>query len=147
MAIQNFLQEQIDFVFNDCNAIKLYKNGQTKIVLKDDKLFNELMQIWQVNLKNSFEMPSLGVSLDNETKQALKNGYFVEFLFEKTMTHNDMPFDSLLIELTNEQGGYQLIRGLDNTYEGRCFYLNLFENDNELLEFVDSSFQNENVKN
>lgn len=138
------MQEQIDFVFNDCNAIKFYKNGRTKIILKDEKSFDEFMQLWQINLKNSYEMPSLGVSLDSETKQALSSGYYVEFLFDKQIFHNDMPFDSLLVELSKNQGGYQLIRGLDNTYEGRCFYVNLIENDNnELLNFVKNNLIDE----
>ena len=142
MAIHKFMQDQINYVFDDCKIIKLYKNGKIIELERDSKEFSQIMDIWQMTLKNSYEMPSLGVSLDSETRQAIQQGLFIEFVFDKTNCHNDMPFDSLLVEIVENQGGYQLQRNFENQYQGRCYYLNIFEINNDLYDFVNNIEKN-----
>ena len=76
-------------------------------------------------LTNSHEMPALGVSLDNETRNELKNGLWLEFNYKTTQTYNEMPFDSLLIKVEPDNSGFNVLRKHDNLYEGRCYYINL----------------------
>ena len=142
MAIHKFMQDQINYVFDDCKKIKIYKNDKIIKFERDSKEFGKIMDIWQMTLKNSYEMPSLGVSLDDETKTAIKKGLFIEFIFDKTYSHNEMPFDTLLVEIVENQGGYQLHRNYDNQYQGRCYYLNIFEINNDLYDYINNIEKN-----
>ncbi len=138
MAIQNFLTEQINSVFDDCIGIKLYKDGKEKIINKDSKEFEKILQLWQITVNAGYEMPAFGVSIHELTMKDLQNGLHIEFLFDGVMYHNEMPFDSLLVKLQENQGGYQLIRHTDNKYQGRCLYINTIDNDNEFYNYIDS---------
>ena len=75
-------------------------------------------------VKDAHEMPALGVSLDQETKEAKKSDLWLEIHFAKTMHYLDMPFDSLLIKIEKDNSGCNIIRGTRGKYEGRCYYLN-----------------------
>ena len=138
MAIQNFLSEQINSVFDDCCGIRIYKNGKVKEIKKDTQEFSKILQMWQITINGGIEMPAFGVSLHGLTLQDLKEGLHIEFLFDKTLYHNEMPFDSLLIKLQDSQGGYQLIRHCDDKYQGRCFYINTFDIDDSFYNFINS---------
>ena len=46
-------------------------------------------------------------------------------MFEKTKVYNEMPFETLLINVEKDWSGFNIIRKHDSKYEGRCFYINL----------------------
>ena len=76
-------------------------------------------------LNDSNEMPALGVALHDETINALKKGVWLEVCFSKIIHHNEMPFDSLLIEVCEDFSGFNIIRKNNGVYGGRCFYIAL----------------------
>lgn len=138
MAIQNYLQDQINSAFDDCQKIIIYDNGKQKEFAKDTKEYDKILQLWQIAVNSGYEMPAYGVSLDKETRKDLESGFYMEFIFDETKTHNEMPYDALLIKLMQNQGGYQLIRLHDGIYEGRCFYININEINNDLYDYINS---------
>ena len=109
---------------NICSSVTITYNGQEYHYNRDtpeyDKIYNALIDY----IQSSHEMPALGVSLDSETKEAKSHGMWLEVHFTKTMTYLDMPFDSLLLDISRDDSGVNLIRGNKGVYEGRCYYLN-----------------------
>ena len=71
------------------------------------------------------EMPAFGVSLDNETREAIKTGLWIELIYSNTQEYNEVPFDTLLIQVEKDYTGFNIIRKHNDKYEGRCFYLAL----------------------
>ena len=130
MSTINFLQDYrlYDF-FTNSNKITLFKDGENRIYEKDTDEFNEIMSAFTDMIYNSFEMPAYGVSLHNETVKAMQNGIWIKFEFPEEQTHNEMPFNALLINVVPDYVGFNLIREIDGEYKGRCYYLNLENKD------------------
>ena len=110
--------------FNICSAICVSYNGEEYVFENGSDEYDKIMSTALDFMKNSHEMPALGVSLDNETKSAKKTGLWLELKFNKTLNYLDMPFDSLLINIEKGNSGCNIIRGNNGVYEGRCYYLN-----------------------
>ena len=144
MAIQNFLTEQINTVFDDCSSIKLYNDGKVKTFEKGSLEFEKIIQLWQITVNSGYEMPAFGVSIHELTMQSLQSGTHIEFVFDEVNYHNDMPFDSLLLSLQPNQYGYQLIRHYDDKYQGRCLYVNTTEINNDLYDYIESIINEKN---
>lgn len=119
-------------------AITIYDNDETFSFSKGDDKFESVLSSLKFITQNSHEMPGFAVSLDNETKQAIQSGRWLELEFKKTQKYNDMPFDSLLIEVSKDYSGFNLIRKTNGKYEGRCFYLNLSQNMQPLYDTIES---------
>lgn len=127
--------------FNQADMLQFTNNGEIiQMTNKDLEKFNE---IFSSSLENSRSMPAFGVSLHEETIKAMKEGIWVKFIFNETRIENRMPFDELLIHVEKDNYGLNIIRGNNGKYEGRCFYLDLDKNLNELYNFL-SSFANFN---
>lgn len=105
--------------------IILYREGDSKTFLISDEEFSLILNEFSFILENSREMPALGVSLDESTKKEMVHGDWVEFEWKETMIHNEMPFESLLINIVFDNQGFNLIRKYNDKYEGRCFYIDL----------------------
>lgn len=128
---------------NDCYEIEvIVDNNINRFDSNSDeysKILNELNNM----LEDSHEMPAFGVSLDNETKEAKKTGLWIELNYLTINTHNEMPFDSLLIEVQKDWSGFNIYRGNKGVYEGRCFYIDLTDNNmNNLYELLIISQEN-----
>ena len=76
----------------------------------------------------------------------MKNGYWVKFIFNKTMVRSDMPFDELLLHVTKDAYGINIVRGNDGVYQGRCYYLDLENSLNDLYDFIDGLSQKGETK-
>ena len=124
--------------FAMCKSITIYYDGKSQTFENGDDNFNWLLGELNSIGENSHEMPAFGVSLDNETRQALKNGVWIELNFDKEISHNEMPFEKLLINVIKDYTGINLIRYSDGEYSGRCFHLNLIndKNVNDLLQAI-----------
>ena len=110
--------------FNIGESITITYNGNEYSYAKNSDEYKEIYSAIIDFVKESHEMPALGVSLDKETKEAKKHNLWLELHFAKTMKYLDMPFDSLLIEVNKDYAGCNIIRGNNGVYEGRCYYLN-----------------------
>lgn len=121
--------------FNNADKILVYIDNNIEEYTADTIEFKQITDSLQKIVTNAHEIPAYGVSIDSETREAIKQGTWVELKYKSTETHNEMPFDSLLIKVDSEYSGFNLIRLHDNQYEGRCFYLSL---DNTMEELYNT---------
>ena len=128
----------LEEVFADSYQIDLLINNEKYEYDNNDQEYYKILVLFDEMLTGSRQVPDLGVSLDNETRKAIKNGVWLEFNYDITRYNNDLPFDSLLIEVNQNYGGFNIIRKYNNKYEGRCFYINLENNSrmNKLYNYL-----------
>lgn len=128
----------LEEVFADSYQIDLLINNEKYEYDNNNQEYYKILVLFDEMLTGSREVPALGVSLDNETRKAIKNGVWLEFNYDITRYNNDLPFDSLLIEVNQNYGGFNIIRKYNNKYEGRCFYINLENNSkmNKLYNYL-----------
>ena len=130
--------ESVVSVFEKTINLIVYDNGNKHLYFKGDDKFEKIYKSLIETTDLSHDMPAFGVSLHNETNNALKKGTWVELVFDTEKSFNDMPFDTLLFKVEAEDSGFNLIRKFDGKYEGRCFYLSLDDNMNNLKNTIDS---------
>lgn len=121
-------QKSITNYFSKASAITIINSGVKTSFLKGDDKFEEVLSALLKTTSDAHDMPAYGVSLDKDTKSALESGIWLELKFKTTEIFNEMPFESLLFEVSPNYEGFNLIRKNNNTYDGRCFYLNLKTN-------------------
>ena len=122
------IDNQINDYFQYANEIIVYNNGNEISFLQDTDDFKAIIDELNSMCYDSHEMPAFSVSIDNETKTAMKNGVWIELVFDQLLVHNEMPFDRLLFQVNSDFSGFNIVRHYQDKYDGRCFYLNL-END------------------
>lgn len=128
---------EITNAINEANIIEITVDNINTTLTEKNPLFDEILSQLDDMLEGSHEMPAFGVSLDNETKEAKKTGVWLELKYSATHSHNEMPFDSLLIEVQKDWTGFNIYRGNKGIYEGRCFYINLVDNNmDNLYEYI-----------
>lgn len=134
-VVTNSNSRIVDYFYN-AQKIVVYKEGEIQALTKGDDKFelvvNGLLEITE----NSHEMPAFGVSLDHETREALKTGIWIELEFIGVQEYNGMPFESLLMQVNNDHSGFNLVRRYNGKYEGRCFYLHLENNMQQLYDIL-----------
>ena len=108
-----------------CDFI-IFKDGHKLVLNNSDKEF----ELTKEKIKKIFQqarvMPAFGVSLDNETQNALKSGCWLQINFSHELEVNGLLFNALLFKLETTSG-FNLIRLHDGQYEGRCIYLDFDE--------------------
>ena len=120
--------------FKDSNRIIVYNQGKEFNYLKGDDKYELILSYLYEITNNSYEMPAFSVADDNSTIKAIQTGLWLELEFSNTKHINDLPFDSLLIEVNPDFSGFNLIRKHNGKYDGRCFYLNLKTTMNSLYK-------------
>ena len=121
--------ENWNSIISSANGVIIYMNGEELNIDKTHDDFALIIDEFLEMIDGGHDMPAFGVSLDTETRNVMSTGVWLEFVFAKTHEYNDMPFESLLIELNPEYSGFNLIRKVDDKYEGRCFYISLVDKD------------------
>lgn len=124
------LVENIQFIESFC----VVNNGEIVEISKEDKMFEELKSKIEILFSCSRIMPAFGVSLHNETLNALEKESWVQINFGKELSVNGLPFNALLFKL-EETSGINLIRNQNGIFEGRCIYLD-FGKIIDLKQFV-----------
>lgn len=119
MPIQNSIERSTQVLVYTDGVVKAYRRG-TDVFSKIEKTWNEMT-------REAFPMPAFGVSIDSLTREEMKEGIWVEFLFEKETECDGMPFERLLVAVKPDYHGFNLIRFTSGGYNGRCFYLDLRE--------------------
>lgn len=112
-------------VFSTSSEIIVTFNNEELSLKKGDQKFEDIVKSMLETLLDSHEMPAFGVSLDKETRKARAEGLWIEFVFDSEKSYNEMPFESLLIEIKKDYSGFNVIRKYNGKYEGRCFYFDL----------------------
>ncbi len=118
----------------------VFKNGEQELISVDNENFNKLKETIVQIFDKARIMPAFGVSLDDETQNAITKDEWFQINFSKTQNENDLPFDSLLIKLETVSG-FNLIRLHNGKYEGRCIYFD-FDDILDLKQILNISWQN-----
>ncbi|MBQ8761745.1 MAG: hypothetical protein IJZ26_00280 [Clostridia bacterium] len=141
MAITLTQDLNINNFFEKSKNIIIFKDGKSKLYKQNTQEYKNIMEKFMQQVNYSYEMPAFGVSLHNETVKAMKSGVWIRFDFETEQQHNGMPFNSLLINITQDMYGFNVIRMQGKEYDGRCFYLNLEDNMNNFYDYLNSEFK------
>ena len=118
--------------FKNATSITITNSNKEFTFEKNSREFNLILESIFKITKNHHEMPAFSVALDQEIKTSKQSGLWLEMNFNKTQTHNELCFDSLIFEINENYSGLNLIRKTNDIYSGRCFYLNLENNMHEL---------------
>lgn len=123
-----YVQEnQLLGALENISKIEIVENGTFKD-LKNIRFESTLLK-----LKNLFSsarlMPAFGVSLHQETLDALNAGQWLKISFSHQQNVNGLLFDALVFQLS-QSAGLNLIREYNGKYEGRCIYLDFDEETN-----------------
>lgn len=121
-------------LFDEVNMIEFYYNGQQIEISSDQQ--EKFEELFCNALEGAQQMPAFGVSLHDLTMQNMKEGLWIKFVYNKTIVKSEMPFDSILINITKDCHGINLIRGNDEIFEGRCYYLNLKGTLDDVYDFL-----------
>lgn len=118
---------QINDYFYKANSITIYNNNIISEFESDSDEFNNILNELINTCQDSHEMPAFGVSLHNDTIEAIKSGLWIELNFNQ-LKHREMPFDSLLIQVVEDYTGMNIIRKWNGEYSGRCYYIDINNN-------------------
>ncbi len=130
-------------LFNEVQSIEIYNNGQQVKMTQSD--LDDFEKIFCDAIEEARQVPALGVAIDNLVKEDMKEGIWIKFIFEKTFIKSEMPFDELLINVQKNSSGFNIIRGNNGIYDGRCYYLELNSNLDKLYEFIENLSLTENI--
>ena len=119
--------EEIVKVIRKAKAVIIYNEGCPYQFKIDTNEYKSIMGSWERMTENALQMPAFGVSIDEHTREELKKGMWIEFLFGEEHIVQEMPFEKLLIGCRKDFRGFNLVRYWDGKYFGRCFYLDLRE--------------------
>ena len=126
MIATNYYEGYFANTIDKIISVEYFKNGEKFELSSNEEWFEDFKeQLFEI-FSNSRSLPSLGVSLHEETKKELKHGEWIQINFKDRMEENGLIYDGLLFRL-EQTCGINLIRILDGKYEGRTFYLDLDE--------------------
>lgn len=111
--------------------IEIIINGERKEISNTQK--NKIQDLFYLAIKDARSMPAFGVAFNDLVKKEIQEGIWISIKFDKLETVNGMPFDELLVKIDKGWYGFNLIRGIKNKYDGRCFYLDLNNNNLDSL--------------
>jgi len=122
---ERFEYEDIQLSFKDSFQIEVILNGESEFYNKGEEKYNLILFEFEKMLQGSYQMPALGVSIDELTKEEKKSGVWLEFKFKGVNYNGDLPFEALLVQVKEDYYGFNVIRKYEGKYDGRCFYINL----------------------
>lgn len=127
---------ELNELIETSESINVYNDGEVTVYRQNETPYSKIVEGWVGLTKYSREMPAFGVSLNNETLNAMEAGLWVEFVFDKQYTHSNMTFEKLLVKVEKQWQGFNIIRyNSKGGYEGRCYFLDLVGND--MSQFYD----------
>ncbi len=120
------MEIQLDKITDYAQKINVIKDGVTTAYVVGESKFKEICAQWNQMLVGAHRMPAYGVSLNRETVKAVKSGVWAEFVFDKKLSADGMPFERLLVNVRPEWSGFNIVRYTSEYgYDGRCFYYDL----------------------
>lgn len=122
-------------IFDEVQQIEIHKNGSKEELLPAHKGFELIINGFKTLLSNARQMPAFGVSLDGDTRTAMREGLWVEFDFGKKLWYSQMSFEKLLVQVVSSHSGFNIIRyNSTDGYAGRCYYFAL---NGDMSQFYD----------
>ena len=123
-----FISVELDKAVECAKKVNLYNEGIVSVLESGSEPFEKIVYEWKAMISGAHEMPAFGVSLNNETLKALKNGLWIEFAFDCAYESIGMPYEKLLISVEKNNQGFNIIRyNSECGYDGRCFYYDLVD--------------------
>lgn len=120
-------------VLNEVRTVNIYDGGAAVSLSPGQDGFAAVTESFKSLIGRARSMPAFCVSLDGETRAAMREGLWVEFGFAKTATYAGMSFEKLLMQVVSSYTGFNLIRYNSVCgYAGRCYY---FDSDGDLSPF------------
>lgn len=119
---------------SEANMVKAYQNGQE--ISMEAEQHSQFLAYFNAAISDCRESPAFCVSLHDNTMKEFETGIWIKFIFNETQVAQGMPFDSLLMHIEKDSSGVNLLRGNQDVYNGRCFYLDLQHNFNELYDYL-----------
>lgn len=129
------MEMTVQEIFDEVQQIAIYHDGSTVNLLPAQMGYKLIINGFKNLLANARQMPAFGVSLDNETRNAMGEGLWVEFDFGKKLWYSQMSFERLLVQIISSNSGFNIIRyNAGDGYAGRCYYFAL---DGDMSQFYD----------
>ena len=120
------VMEEFMEILDGAEEIALYRYGKEYDFVAGDGEYGVILGGFKNMIAGARNMPAFGVSLDGETREAMKRGVWVEFRYDTARSYNEMPFEKLLVEVNGGRSGFNIVRyNSDGGYAGRCYYLDL----------------------
>lgn len=126
-------------IFEEVQEINIYDNGSSMKLLPAQMGYKLVISGFKNLLANARQMPAFGVSLDNETREAMVEGLWVEFDFGKKLWYSQMSFEKLLVQVISTYSSFNVIRYNSNDgYSGRCYHFALNDDMSKFYDILKS---------
>ena len=120
--------DSVQSSFASSEQIEIINEGRSVIFDKGTDEYYSILFEFEKMIYGSHQMPAFGVSLDSLTREEMKKGLWVRFIFDGVNYNGDLPFESLLIQVVDDYSGFNVIREYEGKFDGRCFYIDLVNN-------------------
>lgn len=87
-------------------------------------------------LEESEQMPALAVTFPEMFEDMLKDGYYLSFKFDGIYEINGLSYDQVVFEVLEDCAGFNVFRGNNGIFQGRCFYVQTKKSSAELYQTV-----------
>lgn len=87
-------------------------------------------------LEEAVQVPAYAVTFPEMFEEMVKDGYYLSFNFDTVIEINGMPFDQLVFEVFEDCSGFNVFRGNNGVFQGRCFYVNTEKSSSDLYKVV-----------
>ena len=133
------------------NVIDVFPYGQMSLIYNNniieltDEEKADIQSEFSKYLENAYDTPALAVIFPELYKEMLKDGYFLNFKFDAYYDINGLPFNELTIQIIEKGYGFNVFRGLDGVFQGRCFYVNTENVSTSLFECIQKIVDSKNL--
>lgn len=139
LMIMSFFQVQD--VMPYANQVEIISNGNVIALSQEQQ--DGLLQEVQSLLEDSHTVPAFGVVFDDMYQQEIQTGNFVSIKFPQLYEINGLPFDQLVFKVEEDWQGFNIMRGVNGHFQGRCIYVDLIDkNMQNLAKKVDFLTEN-----
>ena len=135
LTVTGFDEKNIIDYISQSDSINILSNGNESQYLSSSAEYDEILSEFLKMCQEGYEMPAFGVSI-NESKKDFCNKFCMEFVFNNTIEHLGMDFNSLLIEIDESYCGFNIRRGINGVYNGRNYYYNLNKTMGDFAKFL-----------
>ena len=113
----------------------VYVNGNVVEISEADR--EALKEKVEAIFESSHTLPAFAVTTDEIFHEQIKDGIFVSIKFDNVLQINELPFDELIYKVEKDTHGFNLFRGMNGIFQGRCIYIDMMDgNMNDLYDFL-----------
>lgn len=127
------------FPYGDMSFIA---NGEVVEITDEQKA--DIQEEFLKYIENAYDTPALGVIFPELYDKMIKDGYFLNFKFDGYYEFNGLGFNELTIKVEEDGYGFNVYRGIDGKFQGRCFYINTENSSESLYKVLDNIFSSIN---